>query len=128
MREKSMIKALAELDGWTNIELDRAHSDMQRSQYTGDHDSGSVFVPDYLTSRDTIIPLIEKQNLTEQQWELFLRNAVPNESDWIANNKLGLGTFTITQSRLPKAFRLLILATPHQLATALLKATERYEN
>lgn len=125
MRDESMIKALAELDD--NKRLLRLIELNEGIPWTTMEALFKTCKGDYLTSRDTIIPLIEKQNLTEQQWELFLRNAVPNESDWIANNKLGLGTIPITQSRLPKAFRLLILATPHQLATALLKATDRYK-
>lgn len=78
-------------------------------------------IPNYLESRDAIIPVIEKQKFTEEQWETFLRFCVPNESDWIACNKLGLGVVPITQSRLPRAYRMLVLLTARELCIALLK-------
>lgn len=85
-------------------------------------------VGDCLFSYDAIIPVIEKQDLTEEQWEALLQALVPDEKDWIACNTIWRDkNLKLRQSRLPRAYRLLILASPRQLCEALLKSTGKWK-
>lgn len=58
MTKQDKIRALAELDGWINLELRDGVGDA----FMGEKDGESNFVPFYLTSYDAIIPLIQRQN------------------------------------------------------------------
>lgn len=128
MTDEQIIIAIAKLDGWEQGEMDThwfSKLNVESGNYsreTGDS------LPPYLNSRDAIIPVIKKQNFTEEQWETFLIFCVPEEKDWIAcnviwNDKSG----KLQQSRLPRAYRILVTLTAKQLSIALLKATNNYK-
>lgn len=97
MTKQEQIKALAELDG---IEIDISPYNW-RWRYK-DCSWNAFDLPDYLTSYDAIIPLIQKQN----DFDLI------DLEMWIEDqNKLGL----------------VIYATPAQLCEALLRATGKWK-
>lgn len=133
MNDTKLIIAVAKLDGLCepnkckpSIEqLETILSDTRPKVIVSIEPNGEVRAyPNYLTSRDAIIPVIEKQVLTEEQWEVFLRYCIPDEADWIACNKVWRDSkFQLQQSRLPRAFRLLVLLTAKQLSIALVKST-----
>lgn len=60
MTKQDQIKELAELDGWTDIENGMGNC----VRYGGTESETIVYLllPEYLTSYDTIIPLIQKQS------------------------------------------------------------------
>jgi hypothetical protein len=63
MKDQDIIKAVAELDGWTNLDryigTDRVSNGILKGTPPGQ--SGFIEeVPSYLTSRDAIVPVIEK--------------------------------------------------------------------
>lgn len=133
MTNNERLIELAKLDG-KNVDLMTSGSLCELySEQLGQPDTDGSYtnarpLPDYLNSRDAIIPVIEKQDLTEEQWEVFLRTVVPNEADWIANNKWWRDDLNVCcQSRLPRSYRLLVLATPSQLCVALLKSTGKWK-
>lgn len=97
MKPELQIKALAELDGWTNIRIDVSGSGqhyLHGRNSTGDFSNP----PNYLTSYDAIIPLIQKQ---PYEVKCNMWNHLDAESD-------------------------LWDATPQQLCEALLRATNKW--
>lgn len=124
MTDQSLIIAVAKLD---EITFDALTGDVMVAPGRYEKPHPNHFKP-YLTSRDAIIPVIEKQDFTEEQWEVFLRFCIPDEADWIACNKVWRDErFRLQQSRLPRAFRLLALLSAKQLSIALVKATGKWE-
>lgn len=101
MKPEEQIKALAELDGWKGLLQDpvQGHRVGYKEPdriYTGEH------IPNYLTSYDAIIPLIQKQN-----------HAIKMDVQFsIINNELLHDCYS---------------ATPSQLCKALLRATGKWK-
>lgn len=128
MTDTKIIIEVAKLDGWKPTE--QAWQTVKAmNEVFGDNYMTEPPKPKYLTSRDAIIPVIERQNFTEEQWEVFLRFCVLGEPDWIACNKIWTDkSGKMQQSRLPRAFRLLILLNAKQLCIALLKVTGRWKD
>lgn len=102
MTEQEIIRAIAELDGYTDIELtDDGICGLKNGKRTGSLGCGLAYVPDYLTSRDAIVPVVEKQHYT-------IQNCVD------INLKLNASRYTW-------------LSTAPQLAEALLRATGKWK-
>jgi hypothetical protein len=116
MTDTEIIKAIAELDGWKGI-----HGSTHPVGFEGYNPSTGVLehLPNYLTSRDAIVPVIEKQRTYNQfffcdfQKEL-VKVVQGREPDW---NKLDYPTSI-------SAFES-IVATPRQLCKALLRSTNK---
>ncbi len=105
MTTDEKIKALAELDGWSQEQVfEQSFSDPSKQVTSGFRwCKGGVKLrraPDYLTSYDAIIPLIQKQ-------DIYIRNKVED----------------VIEETAPSCFW--YDATPTQLADALLIATGR---
>lgn len=103
MTNEQQIKALAELDGWTEVTNHR--SELEYKQYRVVDETiwtslGSQ-MPDYLNSYDAIIPLIQKQP----------NDVKEKTQDWLCG-KQGLYLF--------------VSVTPAQLCEALLRATGKW--
>lgn len=105
MDTNDIIKAIAELDGWTLSNLDDSNPEVIWHKNTPD---GMIYdTPDYLTSRDAIIPVIEKR-----QYCLLHRNLWWVIDEWLEK-----------QDILPA-----LKATPRQLSEALLRATGKWKD
>ena len=101
MKKQDQTKALAELGGWKYNSLGRWTPSNLHPLANANHDYKE---PDYLTSYDAIIPLIQKQSISLQDGlaaSLAVSGNVPNK--WFWN------------------------ATPSQLAEALLRATGKWK-
>lgn len=115
MNDSKIIIAIAKLDGFKEHPK---HHYFRNDDINGErfHDSFKFpdHAPDYLTSRDAIISVIEKQGI-HHQLEMI---------EWLATQKLtGADRFSEVHN-----FALEILkATPKQLCIALLKATGKWE-
>ena len=105
MKDHDIIKAIAELDG-----VPTPHKPTEDEIKSGSY---YQFEPAYLTSRDAIIPVIEKQDSVIQgQFTAQLNGIVNNTKDiWVLNNCYNL-----------------IVATPPQLYEALLRATGKWKD
>lgn len=115
MNEDDQIKAIAELDGWKPNGLggkDTLHDPKGCTCFDGK----GCYIPNYLTSRDAIIPVIEKQSFVmKTQVVDFLCELMLEEYD---------GSDYVRQSDVP----LLLCATPSQLCQALLRATGKWKD
>ena len=101
MKPEDQIKALAELDGWKRVGLDVITPEGRRFEIL----KWENVLPNYLTSYDAIIPLIQRQD---------------------ANTKgLIYYHFNTDQSWTQQAIDMLD-ATPSQLSEAILRATGRW--
>jgi hypothetical protein len=110
MKPEQQIKALAGLDGWKSV---RKEDGWWNISPAGHHhpalcDSTHGY-PDYLTSYDAIIPVIEKH----------LRNGGYGDSHTIDAFDSTFGSPCIWQD--------ILTATPAQLCEALLRATGKWE-
>lgn len=91
MHPEEQIEALAELDGWTVIHHE-GKTACHEEQFTGDKEgSMSVFIPNYLTSYNAIIPLIQKQwkstNTDEGvRWQFLFWNALMDSECMLFNS------------------------------------------
>ena len=113
MKPEQQIKALAEVDGWTQQTLwspcDICQCDPREGHWI------DTPVPNYLTSYDAIIPLIQKQSpLVLTQFVDFLC------SDLLYDHYDG--SDYISQPDIGQLFR----ASPFQLCEALLRATNKW--
>ena len=102
MKPEEQIKALAELDGWTNIHDNKygvPASGKTPPDWKGDGFSSAsedYILPNYLTSYDAIIPVIQKQPLEVRQ-------------------------------RIAASGPISFMVTPAQLSEALLRATGKWK-
>ena len=106
MKDQDQIKAIAELDGFRDFKIEVKPA----ITYYWAYQSGAInweILPDYLTSRDAIVPVIEKNY--PDTTARFLKIVINNQG------------YLITDSRL--AF-----ATPPQLCEALLRANGKWTN
>ena len=121
MKTELQIKALAELDGWTNIHDNKygvPASGKTPSDWKGDgfsKASEDYILPNYLTSYDAIIPLIQKQSpIGMTQFVDFLCEKILDDhydgSDYISQPDIGT----------------LFRSTTAQLCEALLRATNKW--
>lgn len=121
MTKEQQIKAIAELDGWTEV---GSHKPFGFSFFclSGKHNKDNYdFHPlkDYLQSRDAIVSVIEKQGIAVmegvlmQLWNIF-------------DKTISHGTHFYGFSELRKQ-TLIMFATPAQLAEALLRATGKWK-
>lgn len=94
MTNEDKIKVLAELDGWKPLPEGRFHPDNPIGQTP----------PQYLTSYDAIIPLIQKQSVLDKA------NTIVNAVADFPRDKF------------------VIDATPEQLADALIKAVGKWKD
>ena len=124
MKPQDIIKAIAELDGWTNIcnfkngwlEKGTGFDKFGRKGMWGQNENGlSKPCKDYLNSRDAIVPVIEKQDEVTRRccarFVYVLRSLDllrPEPSD-------------------DYVWQSLLLATPSQLSEALLRATGKWK-
>ena len=115
MTPEQRIKALAELDGWrweaheTGTRLWRPDGTIENNHY-----AETWRVPNYLTSYDAIIPLIQKQDkVTQCEFLVILFRFYGNNED------PDLNYMTLW----PMTFAL----TPSQLCEALLRATGKWK-
>lgn len=109
MKPEFQIKALAELDGWTGV----YSGSCQIVGYSPN--SGLLWdVPDYLTSYDAIIPLIQKQSehVKKQLADFLGEIALP---DYDGSDEFHYSVL-----------HYLICAKPTQLCEALLRATGKW--
>jgi hypothetical protein len=102
MKDTDIIKAIAELDGWEQEPDGLWGKPGHQPPYPLGGDA-----PDYLNSRDAIIPVIEKR-----QYCLPHRNLWWVIDEWLEK-----------QGILPA-----LKATPRQLSEALLRATGKWED
>jgi hypothetical protein len=65
MKPELQIKAIAELDGWT-LKGTLGHSNYPAFIHNDGRKVATCNLPHYLTSRDAIVPVIEKQPLEVQ--------------------------------------------------------------
>jgi len=121
MKLKDQIKALAELDGWQRCtwydgyNTDGNGNTTWRKAYvrTGEEIKYADEFPNYPTSHDAIIPLIQKWCDVNDQWDAFIEylwDYLKITSDWSEQD----------------AWRQLLRCTPQQLAEALLRATGKW--
>ena len=122
MNPQNQIKALAELDGWKQQEVfESSFADSSKQVSAGTRwtkDDSLVYLrklPDYLTSYDAIIPLIQKQDV-ETKRECYRRL---HEHLW--------ETDTTTTCRFTVDIGDFINFTPQQLCEALLRATGKWK-
>lgn len=115
MTDTEMTIAIAELDGYTKDKQDdrRFYKNILNKIITFFYPPvfTEASLPSYLTSRDAIIPVIEK--VCNE-----LRDAFLNELRELVHKETG---------RCIQNGWLLIIATPRQLSIALLKATGKYK-
>lgn len=111
MTTQEQIIAIAELDGWHNIQPNPLYPNRYAGFTKGDTHA-LCGIPDYLTSRDAIIPVIEKQP-KDIQYKILLAHF----------NKCPI---PVTQNRKDHWLSLLFI-TPPQLAEALLRATGKWK-
>lgn len=125
MTDQSLIIAVAKLDGWTWKQENETQFLFSHASSTFvSHDRQFVssmihcitMLPHYLTSRDAIIPVIEKALTKDVQWFNFFlnlgkecRERFPIQADPLIN------------------YKLVLLATARQLSIALVKATGKWE-
>ena len=114
MTDTEQIKAIAELDGWTlqevtiNSHVEASYKDTMWTK-EGCMAGG---VPNYLTSRDAIIPVIEKlYSKNDYEAGKFIDVLAV-----IIGHEHNLGTHCIG----------LVISTPKQLCEALLRATNKW--
>lgn len=114
--EQDKIKALAELDGWTNIHLEVWDCEIGSELVGITPDSKAdapIRINSYLTSYDAIIPLIQKQHKHVRialLHHLFGMVTIKHEDYWQSEDIISMQD-----------------ATPQQLADALLVATGKFE-
>lgn len=122
MTEQDQIKALAELDGWHQQEVfESSFADSTKQVSAGlrwtrmDSLRFERKLPDYLTSYDAIIPLIQKQ--LDTVFNCFLDNLciIKNSDDAEMD-----GSYS--------ELRMMWMATPTQLCEALLRATGKWKD
>ncbi len=118
MNKQDQIKALAELDGFTHVCVTRLDFQDRWWAIKGNETTKTACVPNYLTSYDAIIPLIQKQwshrGLDfEYRFIQCLCEVVP-----------GMQTNS-TSFSYPECFTL-TTRTPSQLCEALLRATGKW--
>lgn len=116
MNSQDQIKAIAKLDGWTLA----LHNQNPFGFAFKDRDAFNrplwvelEGVPDYLHSRDAIVPVIEKHwdSMTEQEQEAFVEYTDQDGKQW---DKWG--------------WIYLLFTTPAQLREALLRATGNWKD
>lgn len=115
MTDTEIIKAVAELDGGTNFRQStpwECWDEPPRIREVCSRDGKVIEVPNYLTSRDAIIPVIEKQ---KNNIKIVFSVALSE-----VTNALDCETLAEEQLRM-------ILATPRQLCEALLRATGKWK-
>ena len=98
MKPEEQIKALAELDGWTNLEHEVHPAITYEWAW---RDGEKHIIPPYLTSYDAIIPVVQRQTYETRQ--LIIRWLIYRVGDHY------------------------FLSTPSQLCEALLRATENWK-
>lgn len=109
MTTKEQIIATAELDGWHNIQPNPLYPNRYAGFTKGDTHA-LCGIPDYLTSRDAIVPVIEKQTTIVQ---LHICDEIYR---------------TLPSNRIYQSPTKILLATPPQLAEALLRATGKWKD
>lgn len=111
MKLEDQIKAIAELDGWSNVTIYPS----ENNQVDGFKPNGmgwSECLP-YTTSRDAIVPVIEKQTEEMQLKTIYtLSKTMTHPKDW---------------DYVTGWMLLAIKATPTQLCEALLRATGKWK-
>ena len=122
MKEQDIIIAIAELDGASNIRMST------RWECTDPPQEPKVLIaewgnlknkypiPPYLTSRDAIVPVIEKQTYTTKA--RIIRSLQP-EIEW--------DIFGVSDRVVIQELESLLLAPPSQLCEALLRATNKWK-
>jgi len=123
MNEQEIIKAIAELDGWTNIPMfggsgfwyqnfsELTRDSAEHGTLKGAH--AEYQLPPYLTSRDAIVPVIEKQ---EYNIQLRFARALAKICDadrWHEKENYAMQ---------------ILKSIPCQLCEALLRATGRWKD
>ena len=116
MTDEQIVIEVAKLDGFTfqyGVHVDRNNSG---KLCCSDQHGSTIHVPDYLTSRDAIVPVIEK---------------------WANKNMVDFSNFVCClrhELKLDSEFELVtadiwfcLTATPRQLCIALLRATGKYK-
>jgi hypothetical protein len=109
MKPESQIKAIAELDGFKFNHLGRWQAPNLKPYHNINHD----YPLSYLTSRDAIIPVIEKCVINteiEMKFNYALYALLPKREDEIHG----------------MTYVMAVLATPAQLTEALLRATGKW--
>jgi hypothetical protein len=121
METNNQIKALAELDGWTDISSGWGRDDGDvygvKPNYPDYPNPAHYAVPSYLTSYDAIIPLIQKQ--PKRGFDRFVR---------LLNREFCFGHRVPLPCRLKSSdcSFMLYQASPSQLCEALLRATRKW--
>lgn len=123
MKPEAQIKALAELDGWTERQCEDInvwawfHNEEQMTAWL-DKSWHAEYPPvDYLDSYDAIIPLIQKQ-----EWDVKCEVAIQLR---IAKQKTLV--MVPTMDNLEGWCVVMLCATPAQLCEALLRATGKWK-
>ena len=112
MKDQDQIVALAELDGWTGVNHCTCAENKMRGRPSG-VDFGFSHLPDYLTSYDDILPLIQKQqNIVVEQVICHCLDLVGHEPETKVCVMDLIGLFRVR---------------PAQLCEALLKATGKWK-
>lgn len=116
MTDEQIIIAVSKLDGWTECERKGYEGFWMPSDYVYDKSPYSklkllIELPPYLTSRDAIVPVIEKQITTEELMEKFGMCLISH------NPKMTTVEF----------FKVVMFSTPRKLCVALLKAIGNFK-
>lgn len=109
MTDQEIIKAVAELDGWSFVTSRDVQGKAMPEYWENENDERPVIyeqrhLPHYLTSRDAILSLIEKK-------DYFLKRDI-----------------FLELKRITHASFLVFLATARQLCEALLRATGKWQD
>lgn len=121
LTDNEQIIAIAKLDGWTTFVNEPLPSGCFAWDEHGQ--SRSEFKP-YLTSRDAIIPVIER---CCESWELKPRFIRALELIRYDNEPPIRTEDSIWEFGYGEAFEIIIEATPRQLAEALLRVTNKWK-
>ncbi len=116
MTDQEIIIEVAKLDGFEDLDyLKKQTSDLARFWHGAKEGENKwTELPNYITSRDAIVPAIEKNCKT---WDLQDKFLVALNEQIVATEHSSEGDIQW----------LTILATPRQLCIALLKATGKYK-
>jgi hypothetical protein len=123
MTPEDQIKAIAELDGWTNIH--NANTMAIGGIWRGYPPTGQIIgkpelLPPYLISRDAIVPVIEKHPLEVK------RKVVNIVSDLFYSSKDEKNQWYNGGWRVDCKAMACLFSTPSQLCEALLRATGKW--
>lgn len=110
MTDNEIIIECAKLDGWKTTRNPKVMAKMEGDVIKLEAHVGGETLRSYLHSRDAIVPVIEKQSFSPEQWQAF--------SSCISSCLNSIEPWRLVQW--------VLFSTPRQLCIALLKATGKW--